>query len=430
MGGQLKRLEPNSCETLRNDGEVWNILVENGISTFLERMSGYSALVSYAVTASWSRGRVQIGSTKFTISTNAIADATGLPAAGDIYYRRSLHAEIQEFNAPGDRPRKYMSGYTRDSLPSPWDRVAEAIMRYFTIDGRYRLVFGPHLFILSHLRWGRKINLAAFLFQSLEHSVMLAREGEGVILHQGLLYLLFSVAASHTDLLRFPPKLGRRRRSPSPPSRPSSSSHRSSRRRRRLLLSSGSDSDVAIVSPPREAPISAAVPPFPTPISCLFLEDSNASGRAPSPVSSPGLSGVADLLGLAQLYPDSSEEEQGDINQFVADPPSHSAGSKEPSNVKDSTADTPLSTPAMDFSTADIDADEKKDQNRADIISSILSKLQHAFKALKDWEDFTNSTRMALANDCSELLKLADLLANDSDSPRAKDAVSELKKLI
>ncbi|KAH9319754.1 hypothetical protein KI387_021523, partial [Taxus chinensis] len=139
MGGQLKRLEPDSCETLRNDGEVWNILVENGISTFLERMSGYSALVSYAVTASWSRGRVQIGSTKFTISTNAIADATGLPAAGDIYYRRSLHAEIQEFNAPGDRPRKYMSGYTRDSLPSPWDRVAEAIMRYFTIDGRYRL---------------------------------------------------------------------------------------------------------------------------------------------------------------------------------------------------------------------------------------------------------------------------------------------------
>ncbi|KAH9298571.1 hypothetical protein KI387_030253, partial [Taxus chinensis] len=128
MGRQLKRLEPDSCETLRNDGEVWNILVENGISTFLERMSGYSALVSYAVTASWSRGRVQIGSTKFTISTNAIADATGLPAAGDIYYRRSLHAEIQEFNAPGDRPRKYMSGYTRDSLPSPWDRVAEAIM--------------------------------------------------------------------------------------------------------------------------------------------------------------------------------------------------------------------------------------------------------------------------------------------------------------
>ncbi|KAH9297642.1 hypothetical protein KI387_029324 [Taxus chinensis] len=430
MGGQLKRLEPDNCESFRNDGEVWNILVENGIATFLEKMSGYSALVSYAVTASWSRGRVQIGSTRFTISTNAIADATGLPAAGDIYYRRSLHAEIQDFNAPGDRPKKYLSGYTRDSLPSPWDRVAEAIMRYFTIDGRYRLVFGPHLFILSHLRWGRKINLAAFLFQSLEHSVLLAREGEGVILHQGLLYLLFSVAASHSDLLRFPPKMGRRRRSPSPPSRPSSSSHRSSRRRRRLLLSSGSDSDVVIVSPPRDTSIPTASPPFPMPISCLFLEDTNASGHTPSPVSSPGLSGAADLLGLAQLYPDSSEEEQGDINQCVVEPSSHSAGSKDPSAVKDFTADTPLSTPVLESNTADIDADAKNDHNRADIISSILSKLQRAFKALKAWEDFTDSTRVALANDCSELLKLADLLANDSGSPRAKNVVSELKKLI
>ncbi|KAH9300795.1 hypothetical protein KI387_012378, partial [Taxus chinensis] len=100
MGGQLKCLEPDNCESFRNDGEVWKILVENGIATFLEKMSGYSALVSYAVTALWSRGRVQIGSTRFTISTNAIADATGFPAAGDIYYRRSLHAEIQDFNTP------------------------------------------------------------------------------------------------------------------------------------------------------------------------------------------------------------------------------------------------------------------------------------------------------------------------------------------
>ncbi|KAH9302193.1 hypothetical protein KI387_013776, partial [Taxus chinensis] len=91
-------------------------------------MVGYSALVLYAVTAFWVKGRVQIGNTRFTISTNAIVDATGLPAAGDIYYKRSLHAEIQEFNAAGDRPVKYLSGYTRDSLPSPWDRVTEVIM--------------------------------------------------------------------------------------------------------------------------------------------------------------------------------------------------------------------------------------------------------------------------------------------------------------
>ncbi|KAH9291398.1 hypothetical protein KI387_043409 [Taxus chinensis] len=377
MGGQLKRLEPDNCESIKNDGEVWSILLENGIATFLEKMAGYSALVSYAVTASWTKGRVQIGNTRFTISMNAIADATGLPAAGDIYYKRSLHAKIQEFNAPGDRPVKYLSGYTRDSLPSPWDRVAEVIMRYFTIDGRYRLVFGPHLFILSHLRWGKKINLVAFLFQSLEHSVQLAREGEGVILHQGLLYLLFSVAASHSDLLRFPPKLGHRRRSPSPSPRPSSSSLRSSRRRRRLLLSSGSDSDVAI------------------------------------------------------LYPDSPDSEQFDINQPVVEPISQSAGNKALFDEKVLAADTLHSPPIMESKPADSEsADAKRDHSRADMVSSILSKLQRAFKALKAWEAFTESTRTAIADDCSELIKLAELLANDSGSPRAKNVVAELKNLI
>ncbi|KAH9294334.1 hypothetical protein KI387_040464, partial [Taxus chinensis] len=145
----------------------------------------------------------------------------------------------------------------------------------------------------------------------------------------------------------------------------------------------------------------------------------------------PDYSRVADLLGLAQLYPDSPEAEQFDINQHVAEPISQSAGNKAPSDKKDFIADTPHSPPVMDSNTANTEsAEAKKDHNRADMISSILSKLQRAFKALKAWEDFTESTRAAIADDCSELIKLTELLANDSGSPRAKNAVSELKKLI
>ncbi|KAH9301430.1 hypothetical protein KI387_013013, partial [Taxus chinensis] len=94
MGNQLKQIEPAACDSIKEDVELWNILLENGITNFLERMAGYSALVLYAVMASWSKGHVQIGNTHFTISTNAIADATGLPATGDIYFKRSLHAEM------------------------------------------------------------------------------------------------------------------------------------------------------------------------------------------------------------------------------------------------------------------------------------------------------------------------------------------------
>ncbi|KAH9291493.1 hypothetical protein KI387_042689, partial [Taxus chinensis] len=154
-----------------------------------------------------------------------------------------------------------------------------------------------------------------------------------------------------------------------------------------------------------------------------------ASGRASSPVSSPDYSQAADLLGLAKLYPDSPGSEQCDVSQPVNDPISQAAGSKDLLDKKKFAADTHHSTPLMDSNPADFEStDAPGDQCRADIVSSILSKLQRAFKVLKDWEAFTESTRNAIANDCAELIKLADLMANDSGLPRAKKVVSELKK--
>ncbi|KAH9300049.1 hypothetical protein KI387_011632, partial [Taxus chinensis] len=148
-----------------------------------------------------------------------------------------------------------------------------------------------------------------------------------------------------------------------------------------------------------------------------------ASGRASSPVSSPDYSQAADLLGLAKLYPDSPGSEQCDVSQPVADPISQAAGSKALLDEIFFAADTLHSTPLMESNPADSEsADAKGDQCRADMVSSILSKLQRAFKALKDWEAFTESTRNVIANDCTELIKLADLIANDSGSPRAKKA--------
>ncbi|KAH9318825.1 hypothetical protein KI387_020594 [Taxus chinensis] len=315
MGGQLKWLEPAACDSVKEDVEVWNILLENGIMTFLERMTGYSALVSYAVMASWSKGR--------------------------------------DFITPGDKPVKYLSGYTRDSLPPPWNRVAEVVMRYFTIDGHYRLVYGPHFFILSHLRWGKKINLAAFLYQSLEHSVQLARDGEGAILHQGLLYLLFSDAASHADLIRFPPKSGRRRHSPSPSPCPSSTSLRSSRCRHRLHLSSDSDSDVTILSPPLIVSEPSAPPVFPPHLSCLLLEGTDTSFKVVSPVSSPDTSLAEDILGLAKLYPDSPASEQLETNQPVDDPTSQTVGNNLLFDDSEPPADTMKSSPNLNSTPAE-----------------------------------------------------------------------------
>ncbi|KAH9308155.1 hypothetical protein KI387_036066 [Taxus chinensis] len=119
MGGQLKRIELASCTELMEDQEVWNTLKDNGVATFLERMSGYSATVSYSALATWSCGRVQIGNTSFTISTNAIASMTSLPASGVVYFKRPLQAELQDFIDKGEKPAKYLSSYVRESLLTP-----------------------------------------------------------------------------------------------------------------------------------------------------------------------------------------------------------------------------------------------------------------------------------------------------------------------
>ncbi|KAH9289757.1 hypothetical protein KI387_033874, partial [Taxus chinensis] len=78
--------------------------------------------------------------------------------------------------------------------------------------------------------------------------------------------------------------------------------------------------------------------------------------------------------------------------------------------------------PKPEASSAEIvAADSLRDDCRVDLVSSILNKLQRAFTTLKAWESFTDTTRTAIAKDCSELLALADQLAEDSGSPRAKN---------
>ncbi|KAH9302909.1 hypothetical protein KI387_014492, partial [Taxus chinensis] len=157
----------------------------------------------------------------------------------------------------------------------------------------------------------------------------------------------------------------------------------------------------------------------------------NANFKTASPVSSLDSSLAADILGLAKLYPDSPDSEQLENNQMVDNPITQSAGNNTLFDDKVPPADTLQSSPILNSTPAAPEsADTQRDDRRVDMVSSILNKLQRAFKALKAWEAFTDSTKTAISNDCSELINLAEQLANDSGSPRARTAVSKLKKLL
>ncbi|KAH9288032.1 hypothetical protein KI387_032149, partial [Taxus chinensis] len=82
---------------------------------------------------------------------------------------------------------------------------------------------------------------------------------------------------------------------------------------------------------------------------------------------------------------------------------------------RDPPADTMQSSLNLNSTPAEPgNADTQWDDRRVDMVSSILNKLQRAFKALKAYDAFTDSTKSAIAKDCSELITLAEQLADVS----------------
>ncbi|KAH9297341.1 hypothetical protein KI387_029023 [Taxus chinensis] len=370
--------------------------------------------------ATWSRGRVQIGNTSFTISTNAIASVTGLPASGAVYFKRSLQAELQDFIDKGEKPTKYLSGYVSGIPAPPLGQGRRSNYEIF------------------HHRWA---------IQSLEHSLNLAREGEGPFLHQGLLYLLFKCIASPAEIAHFPSKSGRSRRTPtssplpSPASRPTSSQHR------RLQVSSDSDSEVAIVGSSFAGfapPVSPVSPPHSPGQTCLDLPDVDVVVTASSPVSSSELRLSDALLGLAKLYPDSPESGPVDMDEEPNEEGLNLQSGTENFIMVDSgiiPQDIQMEAPSKveDTVTGNIvgdddgtaaDTSNQPEDRQVELVSSILAKLQRSFSFLKAWEIFTDNTRAAITKDFSELIALCDQLAEESGSIHAKHTVKELRKLL
>lgn len=43
------------------------------------------------------------------------------------------------------------------SLPMPWNRLTRLMTKYFMLDGRYTIIFGPNIIILFHFIWGEEL---------------------------------------------------------------------------------------------------------------------------------------------------------------------------------------------------------------------------------------------------------------------------------
>lgn len=83
------------------------------------------------------------------------------------------------------------------TIPYPWNKIMQVIMRLFTLKGRYTKLFGVHFTLLNHFKGVSQNNLPFFLFQSLASYIQKNRRA--TLIHQGLIKILidFSLLGPH-----------------------------------------------------------------------------------------------------------------------------------------------------------------------------------------------------------------------------------------
>ena len=87
-----------------------------------------------------------------------------LPNEGEFISKENLNQVIQltKFIKEKETFCWLDSGIARESLPKPWDRVAMVLMKYLTLEGKFRKLFGHHIAFLNCVRNKEKVNILLF----------------------------------------------------------------------------------------------------------------------------------------------------------------------------------------------------------------------------------------------------------------------------
>eukprot|EP01018_Ginkgo_biloba_P012216 Gb_25437 [translate_table: standard] len=101
----------------------------------------------------------------FTISEGLIAEVSGLPLDGEVISRENTNQieQLTKFIREDETFCWLQSGIARESQLVPWDRVVVQIMKYLTLEGKFKKLFGYHIAILNSIRNSTKINLPVVL---------------------------------------------------------------------------------------------------------------------------------------------------------------------------------------------------------------------------------------------------------------------------
>jgi hypothetical protein len=163
---------------------------------FLEKFKGHHEGISLAFAQTYDGESVQFGDMKLTITEATIAEATGLPMAGEKYFKRVIvdRKLCQKFLKPEHQDPDWTKGIPRSYIKEEYWMMLISLQKFLTCEGRYAVTFIYHLKLLSHFEGGPQIDFPHFLWMSLKKMVRgvrsVSKKPETSLHHHGLIKLL------------------------------------------------------------------------------------------------------------------------------------------------------------------------------------------------------------------------------------------------
>lgn len=139
-------MEPSSYE-VRRDRTIWKEFRKGSVAIFIRRCRGHDMALACCIAKGW-EDKAKIGSIMIDFS---IELATKMLLEGRLYSHdeKISEEERDEFFEEGEEPVRLNSGYKREHLPEPWDRMAWCVIKYFTLEGRFLMIYYPHVVLLK-----------------------------------------------------------------------------------------------------------------------------------------------------------------------------------------------------------------------------------------------------------------------------------------
>jgi len=195
--GKLLRAEPEGSKFLEGYPQTKDALQKAKWLQFIQKFRGYHREVTKAFARSFKDNKVEIGDLKFTVTEGSLAQATSLPQTGERWFKnRSM--EDQQWKKilknPGMDTSIFTKGIPVSFVKEEWTALLLLVQKFFTCEGRFRILYVYHAKIMMHFMGEHDINLPYFLLSSLRKMCSTVQRNinniEPHLCHHGLVKIL------------------------------------------------------------------------------------------------------------------------------------------------------------------------------------------------------------------------------------------------